>query len=68
MESFANPDVLNFYRELPFNFRDSARDHAEKITRTNQLVSYPALLPVLTNGISVLDVGCGAGWFGLTAA
>jgi 2-polyprenyl-3-methyl-5-hydroxy-6-metoxy-1,4-benzoquinol methylase len=68
MESFANPDVLTFYRELPFNYRESAGDHAEKIMRMNQLLSYPVLLPLLANGASILDVGCGVGWFGLTAA
>ena len=64
----ANLDVLAFYRELPFNYRQSVRDHAKAIRRFNAIVSYPFLVPLLHNGTSLLDVGCGAGWFGLNAS
>lgn len=66
--SFANPDVLAFYRELPFNYRQSARAHARQIRDTNAIVNYPVLGPLMRKNISVLDVGCGPGWFGLNAA
>lgn len=61
--------VLQFYRELPFNFRSSAREAASKIQRENTIErGYPILVPLLQKGRSVLDVGCGAGWFSLNAA
>lgn len=68
-ESFANPDVLAFYRTLPFNYRDSARAHAKTIRASNAIArGYPLLAPYLKQGAGVLDVGCGAGWFSLNAA
>ncbi|MCC7048500.1 MAG: class I SAM-dependent methyltransferase [Alphaproteobacteria bacterium] len=60
--------VLDFYRALPFNYRESARDHARQIRSTNQILRYPCLTPLLHRGTRLLDVGCGAGWFALTAA
>jgi SAM-dependent methyltransferase len=64
----ANPDVLAFYRELPFNYRESAREHAAQVRAVDQIARYPVLPPLLRKGCSVLDVGCGAGWFSLSAA
>jgi 2-polyprenyl-3-methyl-5-hydroxy-6-metoxy-1,4-benzoquinol methylase len=68
MATFANPDVLAFYRELPFNYRQSIREHAVTIRRANAIASYPVLAPLLNKKTSLLDVGCGAGWFSLNAA
>jgi 2-polyprenyl-3-methyl-5-hydroxy-6-metoxy-1,4-benzoquinol methylase len=68
-ETYANPEVLAFYRELPFNYRESAAAHAKEIRRTNAIASvYPVLPPLLKKGVRLLDVGCGAGWFALNAA
>lgn len=64
----ANPDVLTFYRELPFNYRESANEHANKIRAIDQIEQYAPLSRLLFRGTSVLDVGCGAGWFGNSAA
>lgn len=44
--SAANTDVLAFYTELPFNYRDSARDHAKKIRNAHQFETYPPLMPL----------------------
>jgi ubiquinone/menaquinone biosynthesis C-methylase UbiE len=66
--TFANPDVLAFYRALPFNYRQSRRDHARAIRRANAIASYPGLAPLLLPGTSLLDVGCGSGWSTLNAA
>lgn len=66
--TFANPDVLAFYKELPFNLRDSAADHAAQIRRENAAESYPPLPPLLTKATTVLDVGCGPGWLANTIA
>ncbi len=62
-DTFANPEVLAFYKTLPFNFRDSVESSAEAIREQNPLHAYPVLRPVLGSEVSVLDVGCGAGWF-----
>jgi len=68
-ETFANPDVLKFYRELPFNYRESAQSHAKEIRRSNAVAAgYPVLLPLLKKNTTVLDVGCGPGWFSLNTA
>lgn len=60
--------VLSFYRELPFNYRETPQAHAEAIRCTDQLKSYPPLVTVLQKNVRLLDVGCGAGWLGLSAA
>ncbi|MBI3513767.1 MAG: class I SAM-dependent methyltransferase [Proteobacteria bacterium] len=68
-ETHANSRVLAFYRELPFNYRESAKAHAQEIRRINAISAvYPVLTPLLGTGSSLLDVGCGAGWFCLNAA
>ncbi len=40
--SFANADVLAFYRELPFNYRESAVEHARHIRQV-----FPGFFSVL---------------------
>src|SRR5260221_2507592 len=51
--------VLNFYREMPFNYYSTVEDQVESIKRTNYLAEHPALQPLLTRGTKVLEVGCG---------
>ena len=62
--------VLEFYRELPFNYRSTAETVADSIRKNNQILSaYPDLDTLLQRGQQqVLDVGCGAGWFTNTVA
>lgn len=65
----ANADVLEFYRMLPFNTRQSPQEAAKIITRANQVATnLPTLQAVLAAGGSVLDVGCGCGWLANTVA
>src|SRR5438128_7319973 len=61
-ETFANQEVLRFYRELPFNIADSTRTMAARIRARNAALDYPPLDKLLFPGRRVLDVGCGAGW------
>jgi carbamoyltransferase len=62
--------VLGFYRQLPFNYYSSAVDEASELVRANRVRSYPSLHRFLKKALrpSVLDVGCGAGWFANSCA
>jgi 2-polyprenyl-3-methyl-5-hydroxy-6-metoxy-1,4-benzoquinol methylase len=61
MVSYANSDVLNFYKQLPFNLRSSPNSHIEEIKK-NPVTAYPVIIPHLKKNIRVLEVGCGVGW------
>ena len=60
--SYANPDVLEFYKTLPFNYRETVESSVQAIRETDLLSAYPVLKPLLRRGVTVLDVGCGSGW------
>ncbi len=60
--TFANPAVLEFYKELPFNFQGLASEQARAIRGRNSLAAYPILAPLLQARPRVLEVGCGTGW------
>jgi SAM-dependent methyltransferase len=60
--TYANPDVLAFYKTLPFNFRDSVANSTESIRSQDPCLAYPVLKSLLSPQTRVLDVGCGAGW------
>jgi carbamoyltransferase len=57
--------VLNFYRELPFNSYSNAVDTSLQLLKRNRIKDYPLLHRWLHQRpcARVLDVGCGAGWF-----
>ena len=57
--------MLDFYRELPFNYYSSGVDNARQLMRSNRVKAYPPLHAYLDrhHGAHVIDVGCGAGWF-----
>jgi 2-polyprenyl-3-methyl-5-hydroxy-6-metoxy-1,4-benzoquinol methylase len=61
--TFANAEVLAFYKTLPFNFRESVASSAGAIRSQDPRLAYPVLGPLLHSKARVLDVGCGAGWF-----
>ena len=65
-KTHALPAVLEFYKDLPFNYHQSAATQANMIRARDAVGAYPALLPLLGLGTSVLEVGCGAGWFSLS--
>ena len=64
--TYANPKVLAFYREMPFNLRESVSAHVKKIRSRNAVGDYPALEALLSPGVSILEVGCGTGWLSNT--
>ena len=57
--------VLDFYKELPFNYYSNAVDTALQLSRANRIKRYRPLHRYLRRmqGAQVIDVGCGAGWF-----
>lgn len=60
-KTYANLDVLEFYKQLPFNYYGSSELHAKVVKSENVLLHYPPIVPYLKKGLSVIDVGCGAG-------
>ncbi len=61
-QTYANSEVLEFYKELPFNYKLSVKEHVNAIIEQDAVAAYPALAFLLEPGVSVLEVGCGAGW------
>jgi cyclopropane fatty-acyl-phospholipid synthase-like methyltransferase len=63
MQSFANENVLEFYKALPFNYYESTEKQARSVEngRRNIEANVP-LAQLLPATKRVLDVGCGAGW------
>ncbi|MFH7027076.1 MAG: class I SAM-dependent methyltransferase [Heteroscytonema crispum UTEX LB 1556] len=61
-QTFANHDVLEFYKSLPFNYQDSVENQVKAIRTRDSVSAYPVLPPLLGKGVSVLEVGCGTGW------
>jgi len=57
--------VLNFYREMPFNYYSNSVDIAKELQRSNRIKEYTVVHRHLKAhpGCTLLDVGCGAGWF-----
>ena len=60
--SFANEDVLKFYKELPFNVFGDIQEHQKNIKSGVSLNNHPVLTNILTKKMKVLEVGCGVGW------
>lgn len=61
-------NVREFYEQLPFNYYGSVDSAVKSITSYNQISVYSNLAEALDrNEIkSVLEVGCGAGWFAIS--
>tara|TARA_B100000686_G_C16558407_1_gene846452 strand:+ start:68 stop:949 length:882 start_codon:yes stop_codon:yes gene_type:complete len=60
---FANPDVLKFYEELPFNYYSSVEKQAEKIRNGEKNLNiYGPLNDELKKSKKIIDIGCGAGY------
>ncbi len=60
--TFANTNVLEFYKELPFNYQESVEQQVKTIKARNSVLSYPVLAKLLQRGTSVIEIGSGAGW------
>lgn len=67
--TYANADVLEFYRVMPFNFMASAQSQADAVKQQNAIGQHYAVLePYLKPGVRALDVGCGTGWLSQSLA
>ncbi len=62
--------VKEFYEELPFNYEETSDEQVQTICRVNQLQAYPPLDNLLSENpnYTLLDLGCGTGWFSNSAA
>lgn len=58
----ANPEVLAFYMQLPFNYRPSIQAELAEIRRIDVSTICRSLRPVLRPQTRVLEIGCGVGW------
>ena len=69
-QSHAIPEVLAFYKTLPFNYYGSTEKQAESLIKNERevLEANACLIPVLSKAKQVLDVGCGAGFLANTIA
>jgi SAM-dependent methyltransferase len=61
-DTFANEEVLSFYKELPFNYGSTVDQDARRVIGTKLGNAYPILPALLRNHPRVLEVGCGVGW------
>jgi len=61
-ETFANFDVLNFYKLLPFNRKNALDEEINAIRKRQPADLYPGLPELLGPNVSVLEIGCGTGW------
>ena len=59
-----NKNVLEFYKGLPFNYRDSVEEHALSVIKKTRWAgeAYEMIAPMLKPKTKVLEVGCGTGW------
>lgn len=61
MFTHISKNVLEFYKELPFNYRESVEEQALSVLQNKN--TYDILNPFLKPKTKVLEIGCGAGWF-----
>lgn len=62
--TFKNENVLNFYKELPFNIYGNKKSATDQIVKFNPLEIYPELKKIIEKykKIKIIDFGCGGGW------
>lgn len=61
-KTYANSEVLDFYRTLPFNQKNSLEEEINGVLKRTPKNLYPGLSQILNPSVSVLEVGCGVGW------
>lgn len=65
VENLISRSVHQFYEELPFNYRDSVEESVQGVLKRNSISYYSNLEELFSKPLveTVLDIGCGAGWF-----
>lgn len=53
--------VLEFYKNMPFNLRETPKAQAAAVRAIDVGAQYPPLAPIL-DGASAIEIGCGVGW------
>ena len=55
--------VLNFYKELPFNYYGSIEGHVKSVMQQSPIEEiYPPLKGLVTSCKNIIEIGCGTGW------
>lgn len=62
MKTGARDDVLEFYKQLPFNSNERPEITADLIRKVNNVEYIYPVPEDFYNVDSVLEIGCGAGW------
>ena len=62
--TYKNNNVLEFYKELPFNISGDLNLAIKQIKMNNPLDIYPFLKGLIPENkkIRIIDIGCGGGW------
>ena len=63
LSNYANPEVLKFYEELPFNYYENVEKQSIEIKNGEKnLKIYGPLLDNLQDSNNIIDIGCGPGF------
>ncbi|MGA3113160.1 MAG: class I SAM-dependent methyltransferase [Syntrophobacteraceae bacterium] len=66
MNTYANPTVLEFYKQLPFNYcSDVSAAAAEVVSGKQEILKFYVPISeeiLLQDDLRVLELGCGTGW------
>ena len=64
-KTYQNLNVLEFYKNLPFNIYSDIDYAVKNIKKNNPAEFYPPLKDIIKNNteFNLLDLGCGVGWF-----
>ena len=62
-------EVIDFYKDNPFNFSEDIKVYFDSIKNSNQVLEYEDLHKLLSNNFNsekkikdIIEFGCGTGW------
>ncbi len=63
LSKFANKEVLEFYRSLPFNYYSDINQQIDSVKNgMTNIAANGSLDEQIKNSKRIIDIGCGAGW------